>query len=77
MDLMDRLACERALYVGDDETDEDAFLLAATRPVVTVRIGPNRGSRAEYFLNAQSEIDTLLQRLLALRPVTGSRGALA
>lgn len=54
-----------ALYVGDDRTDEDAF----AHPIaglVGVRVGHKSGSRAQYFLQEQFEIDRLLDALLAM-----------
>jgi trehalose 6-phosphate phosphatase len=57
-----RLAlCSAALYVGDDETDEDAF---AVRGAVSVRVGPKQRSRARWYLRRQSEIDRLLEELM-------------
>lgn len=50
-----------ALYVGDDETDEDAF---GVRGALTVRVGARRHSKARWFLHGQREIDALLQRLV-------------
>ena len=62
-------ACRRAgggpaLYVGDDATDEDAFRLAQPGEILTVRIGPDEGSAAQFFLPDQSQIDDLLRALL-------------
>ena len=62
------LACEKAIYVGDDETDEDAFKAARADRLLSVRIGNARRSRASYRLKDQREIDQFLRRLLALRP---------
>ena len=60
-----------ALYVGDDRTDEDVFAL--NRPdLVSVRVGRRRGSRAEFYLRDQPEVDRLL-RLLDERSAPGSR----
>lgn len=56
-----------ALYVGDDVTDEDAFLGAAERSWVAVRVGKTERSRATYYLRRQREIDSLLTRLIRLR----------
>ena len=55
---------DRALYVGDDDTDEDVFGLKLPERPITVRIGASRRSRAEYFLREQREIDDML-RILA------------
>ena len=64
-------ACEQfqrrqALFVGDDDTDEDAFAADPAR-VLGVRIGASARSSARYHLRDQSEIDVLLERLIALR----------
>jgi len=61
----DRLGCSCVLFVGDDETDEDAFALHGN--VVPVRIGRKQHSHARYYLRKQMEIDTLLEMLVLLR----------
>jgi trehalose 6-phosphate phosphatase len=61
-----RLGCDSALYVGDDETDEDVFRTRDPR-VVTVRVGRAARSRARFFVRSQRNVDTLLARLVALR----------
>jgi trehalose 6-phosphate phosphatase len=60
-----RLRCEWVLYVGDDETDEDAF--GVEGKTITVRVGRKQGSKARYYLHNQGEIDQLLELLLMLR----------
>jgi trehalose 6-phosphate phosphatase len=55
-----------ALYVGDDVTDEDVFLLNPNPGIVGVRIGVSKTSAAGFYLRDQREIDALLTRLLAL-----------
>src|SRR5664280_2287236 len=60
-----RLGCNWVLYVGDDETDEDAFALRGN--VVPVRIGRKQRSHARYYLRTQAEIDKLLELLLTAR----------
>lgn len=64
--LLRRLGCDRALFVGDDQTDEDAFALATTPAVLAVRVGWSRSSRAPYFIRGQGSIDGLLARTLTL-----------
>jgi trehalose 6-phosphate phosphatase len=66
------LVCDTAIYVGDDETDEDAF--GASRPdrLLSIRIGNARQTRARYRLKDQREIDRFLQTLLTLRPLRHS-----
>jgi trehalose 6-phosphate phosphatase len=61
---LERRGAARALYVGDDVTDEDVFALREPRRLLGVRIGRDAHSQASCFLHAQSEIDALLHRLL-------------
>jgi trehalose 6-phosphate phosphatase len=63
-----RLGCDTAVYVGDDETDEDVFALDAPGRLLGIRVGRSTGSAAGYFLRTQAEIDLLLRSLLAFRP---------
>lgn len=58
---------QRALFVGDDDTDEDAFRAARALRLVAVRVGRKQASAAAYFLERQERVDELLARLLALR----------
>jgi trehalose 6-phosphate phosphatase len=60
------LRCERALFIGDDVTDEDAFILGQGEKkdrLIGVRVGRKRGSAAQFFVSAQQEIDRLLRIL--------------
>lgn len=63
-----RVACQSAIYAGDDETDEDVFALSRPGQFLSIRVGRRRGSRAEFVLRGQQDIDELLARLLELRP---------
>lgn len=63
LEYMHRLDCSRALYVGDDETDEDVFALRDHR-ILTVRVGKKSGSAARYFLKRQAEITAVLRFLV-------------
>jgi trehalose 6-phosphate phosphatase len=65
--VRDGQGCDTALYVGDDETDEDVFSLDQPGQLLGVRVGESRSSGAPYFLRDQSEIDELLRVLLAAR----------
>lgn len=58
---------EEVLYVGDDVTDEDAFLYAAKLNWLSFRIGDSIRTAASYYLRRQREIDVLLARLIRLR----------
>lgn len=64
-----QFSCDTAIYVGDDETDEDAF--ASDRParLLSIRIGSARESKARFTLKRQTEIDALLKVLKELRPL--------
>lgn len=62
-------ACERggytrAIYVGDDDTDEDVFRLAQPERILTVRVGAEPESAATYFVADQGEVDVMLRLLL-------------
>jgi trehalose 6-phosphate phosphatase len=70
LELMHQLNCTAALYIGDDDTDEDVFSLPGTR-ILTVRIGRNRISGARFFLKRQSEITEVLRSIVK----TGDRNA--
>lgn len=67
-----QFACDSAIYVGDDATDEDAFASSYPEELLTIRIGATHASRARYHLTCQDEIDDLLGVLIDLR--TGQRG---
>jgi trehalose 6-phosphate phosphatase len=62
-----RLDCDTAIYVGDDETDEDVFRLDQPSRLLSIRVGRRRSSMAAYFIDGQREIDTLLRALIGLR----------
>jgi len=60
-------ACDSAIYVGDDGTDEDAFASPYPDKLLTIRVGRSADSRATYNLERQEEIDELLALLVKLR----------
>lgn len=68
VNLCKRWRCESAIYLGDDENDEDVFALASQGRLLGIRIGRSRRSQAAYFLPSQSAIDTLLSLLIDSRP---------
>lgn len=63
------LACGTAIYIGDDDTDEDAFVSAPRDQLLAIRVGHYRKSGAHFRLNTQAEIDIHLRALLAVRTV--------
>ncbi len=66
LELMHQLQSSAALYVGDDDTDEDVFSLPDER-IVSVRIGKKAASAAQWYLARQSQIGLLLQYLTRAR----------
>jgi trehalose 6-phosphate phosphatase len=60
-------ACNTVIYVGDDETDEDAFASAPPDRLLSIRVGSRGTTRARYRLRTQRAIDRLLQQLLHFR----------
>lgn len=65
--LLQAEGTDKALYVGDDYTDEDVFETEQPKRLFTVRIGRSRSTAAAYFLRHQGEMDRLLSELIALR----------
>jgi trehalose 6-phosphate phosphatase len=70
-----RLGCDTALYVGDDETDEDVFALDQPGRLLGVRVGARATSHAAFYLRGQREIDQLLRVLIQARAGAVARGA--
>jgi trehalose 6-phosphate phosphatase len=60
-------ACDAAIYVGDDETDEDAFQSGPSSRLLSIRVGRNGRTHADYHLKNQREIDELLKVLVSSR----------
>jgi trehalose-phosphatase len=60
-------ACDTAIYIGDDGTDEDAFRSDGPDRLLSIRIGSEGESAARYRLEAQLDIDRFLSTLLTLR----------
>jgi trehalose 6-phosphate phosphatase len=63
LELMKKLNRSVALYIGDDDTDEDVFDLGDRR-ILTVRVGRKRSSAAKFFLRRQTEITAVLRYLV-------------
>jgi len=73
-DIRRVLHCDCALYVGDDDTDEDAFASDGPERLIAVRVGRAAQSHAPYRLHHQADIDALLRLLITLRTAgTGLR----
>jgi trehalose 6-phosphate phosphatase len=66
-------ACTHAIYVGDDDTDEDAFTARIQNGyLLPIRVGPVAATRAQYHLHAQDDVDVFLKVLLDIRQNDGS-----
>lgn len=63
--LLSRVALGRALYAGDDTTDEDAFRAPFVSPAI--RVGRAHASAARYYVSSQADVDDLLRALIATR----------
>ncbi len=64
--LLKRARAKSGLFVGDDETDEEAFAAARGR-MITIRVGYVRRTRAAFLLKSQREIGRLLAALMRVR----------
>jgi trehalose 6-phosphate phosphatase len=60
-------ACDTAIYVGDDDTDEDAFASDGGERLLSIRVGTRMPSAARYRVRSQREVDALLRALIAMR----------
>ena len=65
--LRRRAGCDTAIYVGDDQTDEDVFGYPQPWPLLGIRVGRSRTTSASYYIRGQEEIDLLLRALLDCR----------
>jgi trehalose 6-phosphate phosphatase len=61
-----KLHLSRAIYLGDDGTDESAFASADAEHLLAIRVGRAVKSAAAYCLEAQADVDLLLARILAM-----------
>jgi trehalose 6-phosphate phosphatase len=71
--VLERAGRRRALYVGDDRSDETAF--RAEGVAVGVRVGRTHASAAPYYLPSQAAIDDLLRCIVASRCRLDGRAA--
>lgn len=62
--IMAHLGCGRAIFVGDDVTDEDVFHLR-NPAILGIRVGIDQESSAGYYLQGQHEMVRLLREMIA------------
>jgi trehalose 6-phosphate phosphatase len=67
---MRAFVCSHAIYVGDDDTDEDAFRVSQSAPVLGIRVGQSENTAAQYYVETQEEVDDLLEALVQFRQPT-------
>jgi trehalose 6-phosphate phosphatase len=68
------LGCERAMYVGDEEADEDVFATGGAASLLSIRVGEDQTSRAAYFVQDQDAVDDLLELLVSCRTSAVGQG---
>lgn len=69
--LLELTRADAAIYVGDDDTDEDVFALHEPA-LLSVRVGRSDQSRARLYLRAPQEIPRLIDLLVQARVRRGS-----
>ena len=81
--LLAQSRCERALYVGDDASDEMVFRMRSPA-VLSVRVEPHEASAANLYLADQTDVARLVSELLRIiapedspSPLHTRRGAAA
>jgi trehalose 6-phosphate phosphatase len=72
LQLMSHTGCSRAIYVGDDVTDEDVFNLRDDR-IFDVKIGAGTGSAARYYLRDIDEVASFIE--LIIGGISGQGGS--
>lgn len=70
--LLSHTGCSKAIYVGDDVTDEDVFNLRDDR-ILGVRIGAGTGSAAGYYLRDIDEMSDFIR--LIVSSISGRNGS--
>jgi trehalose 6-phosphate phosphatase len=63
LELMMRHDLKTALYIGDDDTDEDVFSLPDAG-IISIRVGHKKSSQAHFFVKRQSEVKSIMREIL-------------
>jgi len=64
LQMIEHSGCSTALFIGDDETDEDIFRLDDRR-IFTICVGTQRPTAAAYYLQDQVAITQALQLMIS------------
>lgn len=70
LELMLRSGCRSAVYIGDDDNDEDVFRLSE-ESLLTIRVGKEEESSALYYIESQNEIDKVISMSIAAMEKAG------
>ncbi len=73
MNAMERTRTRAAIYVGDDDTDEDVFRLPAPPRVLSIRVGKKATSGARFYLAKQGQILALIREVIRHVEARGAR----
>ncbi len=66
---MEAASLRRAIYIGDDETDEDVFRMERS-DLFGIQVGKNAASRAYFYIEQQEEIILFLRLLNELQSLS-------
>lgn len=74
LELMHLTGMGSAIFMGDDETDEDAFALKQNN-ILTVRVGKSATSQADWFIPEQGDLLKIVSELrLQLQRTQSAKG---
>lgn len=62
-----RVGASRAVFVGDDVTDEAVFGVNRPDLVLCIRVGYDPASHARYYVHERDDVDLVLQALMTMR----------
>ena len=75
LELMMQCELKTALYIGDDDTDEDVFSLPDAG-IITIRVGHKKSSQAQFFVKRQTEVKRIVRELMTRLQKNNAKGAL-
>lgn len=67
INLIDPMGKLTPIYIGDDKTDEDAFLAIKDRGITILVSGKRKKSHAKFFLRDESEVKTFFKKLASMK----------